>query len=291
MYDAGGNIMQLLRQTERPLLATEPALAVAYDLQAGSYNRTLLDPIWLKKRTEYAKALGDVLAPIVESAEIVDAGVGEATTLAFLLDAIRPSSVRAFDISLSRLFFARQLLDQQSKDSVQLAVGELGHFPFPDNSCDVVMTSHAVEPNRGSELAILAEMRRVARQHVVLFEPAYELASSEARARMDLHGYCRDLPGAAQQAGMKIMAHRLLGISLNPLNPTAVTICSVDKASESSAMERGAFACPWCAGPLELKRHHQWCSTCLRVYPVLDGIPLLTRQHGVLACRWLDGDL
>lgn len=43
----------------------------------------------------------------------------------------------------------------------------------------------------------IRELMRVARRAVVLVEPIYELANSEAQARMHTHGYVRGLKETA----------------------------------------------------------------------------------------------
>src|SRR5437763_14892597 len=97
---------------------------------------------------------------------------------------------------------------------------ELSSIPLPSSSVDVVTTSHALEPNGGREREIIAELVRIARRKLVLFEPCYEMASPEAKARMESLGYIR---------GLTKLADRVTSLEIvdNPLNPTACFVISV----------------------------------------------------------------
>ena len=61
--------------------------------------------------------------------------------------------------------------------------GDLLHIPLCSNSIDVVITSHAIEPNGGKETKILKELLRVCKKHLILFEPSYENNSIEGKKK------------------------------------------------------------------------------------------------------------
>src|SRR5262249_39646285 len=142
--------------------------------------------------------------------------------------------ILGYDISWSRCHVGRRHLEAHGIKT-NLFVGELEAIPLPECAVDVVFTSHAVEPNYGREAEILSELYRVAGRFLVLFEPCYELASPEARSRMEHHGYCRGLRETAERMGCKVIAHRLIDTPINPLNPTAVMV--IEKGADVS----GAF--------------------------------------------------
>ena len=78
-------------------------------------------------------------------------------------------------------------------ESLSLFVADMALLPLADSSVDVVFTSHALEPNHGREEQLLKELLRVARRHLLLFEPSWENADQAVRDRMVQHGYVRDL--------------------------------------------------------------------------------------------------
>lgn len=67
-------------------------------------------------------------------------------------------------------------------------MADLFDIPLKDASVDVVYTSHSHEPNGGLEEDAIRELMRIARRAVILVEPIYELANSEAQSRMRTHG-------------------------------------------------------------------------------------------------------
>jgi hypothetical protein len=166
------------------------------------------------------------------------------------------------DISWSRIHVGRSHFRPAT-----LFVSELEALPLADDSMDVVYTSHAIEPNWGRESVILAELYRVAGRYLVLFEPSYELASAQARARMDAHGYCRGLREMAEQLNFDVIEHRLIDCPMNPLNPTALLL--IEKRMTRQADGNPAFFCPSCRGPLVTDADCYFCPAEGLVYPTL----------------------
>lgn len=281
------NICHILRAYGDSDGNEQSSILVSYDLQAGSYVAALADSDRRRALGEYTDAVAAVLAPY-RPRSILEAGVGEATTFREVLARLPLPQIPAFgcDISWSRVHVGRRHLEAGRIDA-SLFVGELEALPLPDNSADIVYTSHAVEPNHGREAVILAELYRVAARYLVLFEPGFEFASPKARAWMESHGYCRGLGQVAERAGWKIIEHRLLGDSTNPLNPTGVLV--VEKRSgDGRSAPPAAYACPSCRGPLAAGDAAHFCAAEGLAYPTLRGIPCLARHNAILASKLLD---
>jgi ubiquinone/menaquinone biosynthesis C-methylase UbiE len=105
----------------------------------------------------------------------------------------KPLKVFGFDISWSRVKFAKKLVEEYNMKNVNLFTANLFEIPLLDNSIDIVYTSHSLEPNGGKEKQALKELFRIAKNYIVLLEPSYELASTDARERMINHGYITNL--------------------------------------------------------------------------------------------------
>ncbi len=157
------------------------------------------------------------------------------------------------------------------------------HAPYADNSIDVVYTSHTIEPNGGREIPILQELYRLAARYLVLLEPGFELATPEARSRMTRLGYARNLHGHAVALGMKVLKHKLFGLTANPLNPTAITI--IEK-SANAGVARPQLACPRYGDPLFQTGDSLFSPGNIRAYPRILGIPCLRREDGVIASQY-----
>lgn len=212
--------------------------------------------------------------------------MGEATTLSGVLSELGDKVKKSFgfDISWSRIKVANDWLIEQSQQS-ELFVGDLFHIPLADNSVDVVYSSHSLEPNGGHEELLVAECLRVARLAVVLVEPIYELAPTEAQARMSNHGYVRRLRGVAETFDCTIEDYRLLECTGNPLNPSGVL--KIRKAGYQSyageVSDRAFWQCPLSGSSLVRSSEYFMSRGTGIVYPILNGVPLLRPEHAVVA--------
>jgi hypothetical protein len=285
-YQQGENILRLIRDRFRLSTNEQAAILASYDLQAGSYVEALDDAEFCSLHQLYAQAIGNVIKPL-KPRSLLEAGVGEATTLLEVTKQLSGiEQPYGFDLVWSRVYCGARYCKEKGK-TASLFVGELEAIPFPDNSFDVVFTSHAVEPNHGREEIILGELYRVARKYLALFEPAYELAGPEARARMEFHGYCRDLPALARQRDWRVIDWRLLEVSTNAANPTSVLLIEKNPKEVSSDNTGSSvnFSCPVCREML-LQSDHWFCQACGMVYPQIKGIPCLSRMSAIMASKF-----
>lgn len=281
-YAQGGNAMEFARQTESTLGNSPIATLIAYDLQAGSYiSGARANP---EARLHWCDQLASILNPYITSqSTVLEVGCGEATTLAGVLKRLNnsPRHALGFDISWSRCAHGLSWLAENDA-LADLFVADLFEIPLADSSVDVVYTSHSLEPNGGREEAAIKELMRIARRAVVLVEPVYELAGSEAQVRMREHGYVRNLKNTAEVLGAKVTDYRLLGYCGNPLNPSGLIV--IDKApmnlSDSHDIQ---WRCPLTHSELVADVMGFYSPDTGIVYPVLGGVPLLRSSHAVVA--------
>jgi hypothetical protein len=281
LYEKGVNLIDHLEQIG---LTRSEAIAISYDLQAGSYIQYAEDN---KEYTdEYAGEIADILNGLAINAEsIMEVGVGEATTLANVRTRLtfEPDSV-GFDISLSRVLFGRKYFASNGKGSARFFVGDMFNVPFQDNSIDIVYTSHSIEPNGGREREALSELYRVTGKYLVLLEPSYELATIDGKNRMDRLGYIKGMVDVASELGMKVVDYKLTKVCDNPLNPTAALLIEKDRNAQSC--RHADYCCPQTRKPLKLSQGCYWSESSLKVYPVFLDIPHLTDKHGVVATHY-----
>jgi hypothetical protein len=284
LYAQGKNITRLLRETQGLQYNSNEIIEIAYDLQTGSYIAALENANMEKHKREYASEIAKAILSVCKPTSILEAGVGEATTLSGVLQSLSANiSSYGFDLSWSRVAYAKRWLEKNGLSKTTLCTGNLLHIPFADNSVDVVYTSHSIEPNGGKEEQILQELFRVARKFVILLEPGYELANEEAKRRMDSHGYCKNLKGIAESLGYVVLKHHLFPCVANPLNPTAITI--IEKNGDI-APPLHILACPKFKTPLEEIGQMLFSPEALVIYPVLGGIPCLRIENGVFASKY-----
>ena len=289
-YDRGENITELLRQTTDSDQNTEEIIETAYDLQTGSYIKALDSPEMFQHKQEYGAAIAAEISKLTSPQSILESGVGEGTTLSFVTKAFEqtPPHVHGFDISWSRIAACRQWLSDQNCADAWLSVASIFSTPYSDNSFDVVYTSHTIEPNGGREPEILAELYRIASRYLILLEPGYELAGEEARSRMERLGYCRGLAQHAENLGMTVVRHELFEPTINPQNPTAITVIS---KTPSAASVTPKIACPRYLTALAELPDSLYSAESFRAYPKIKGIPCLRREDGIIASRFEEFDI
>ena len=286
LYKQGKNISSLLREDKRLKYNNEMIIEISYDLQAGSYIASMEDKAMAAKKEEYVAELAKIIWSLDYPTSILEAGVGEATTLSGVLKHVGIADLDnyGFDLSWSRIAYAREWLKKQRISNVTLCTGSLFNIPFADNAIDIVYTSHSIESNGGNEEPILKELYRVARRFLVLLEPGYELSNSESRKRMELHGYCKNLKKISEGLGFKIIEHKLFPFNINPNNPTALTIVEKKRPATSNHI----LACPRYKTPLELTGEVLYSPAALTVYPIIGGIPCLRVENGIIASRYTE---
>lgn len=283
-YQNGENVTSYLRRQFGSAGNTPEIIEIAYDLQAGSY----IESIGRNRAgwQAYTREIGAILAKHLTPGDVLlDVGTGEMTTLAGVVNqCCNGLSFYACDISLSRLlkgnvFLARELPPETLR-AVFPFVADLFTLPFMDNAVDVVWTSHALEPNGGREKAALAELIRVARKKLVLFEPYFEKNSPAGQERMARLGYIKGVREAVEELGATCEEIIPIANLANPLNPTHAFIVTPPTSTGGSD---AFWACPATRLPMERIDDLFWSKFSMLAYPVLRGIPVLRPEAAILA--------
>ena len=110
-------------------------------------------------------------------------------------------------------------------NQLHLFCADIASIPLPDSSVDLVVSNHALEPNREQQDILLDELLRVAKNRLMLFEPCYQINSDKGKARMDLLGYIKDLDSSILNAGAVLVDKIAIQ---NVANPLAKPNCLLD---------------------------------------------------------------
>lgn len=285
-YDQGDNISELLRQEYGLNHNTDDIIEISYDLQSGSYIDSLKDPRVREFVSDYTDEVAKTILSLCSPSTVLEAGVGDATTMSHLCPKLGDDSLQAlgFDISWSRVACGQRWLLDSHVNNASLFVGNLFAIPVATSAIDVVYTSHSIEPNGGHEEEIIKELYRITGRYLVLLEPGYEQASEEARTRMERHGYCRNIAETCERLGYRVLKHELFPLCQNPLNPTVVTIIEKDAGDRP---EKGSLlVCPRTKTPLERIGDVYYSAESMLAYPIILGVPCLRRRNGILATKY-----
>jgi ubiquinone/menaquinone biosynthesis C-methylase UbiE len=289
-YAEGRNVTETLRLQQGTACNTSEIIEVAYDLQAGSYIEQVAHN---RERVEaYTAELAAVLDHHLGSADtLLDVGTGELTTLSLMTRQLvrPPKAILAFDISWSRVHqgvaYARQQMGP-CFERLTPFVADIGTIPLRDKSVSITTSSHALEPNGGRLPALMAELFRITRDQLVLFEPCYEINSEAGRQRMDRLGYIKDVASVVEQLGGTLLDRIPIRHVSNPLNPTACYLIRPPAGAASrpeADAPGGVFSVPGTNLPLRRMDDFYFSDATGLCFPVLKAIPILKSRAAILA--------
>ncbi len=287
IYQKEENIIQYLKDSNKSKKNTREMIMISYDFQSGSYIKAV------RKKPEfhekYTRAISKVINELgVKYNSILEAGVGDGTTLAHLIPKLKitPKKIYGFDLAWSRVRYAVEYTKKKNIKNSFLFMADLFNIPLADDSIDIVYTTHSIEPNSGKEKQALLELMRITKKYLILLEPAYEFADAKAKKRMKKHGYITNLYPTAVSLKLDVIEHRLFDVSVNPLNPTGLMI--IEKKPRNNKIVHNPLACPITKTPLELIKKSYFSKEGLLLYPIIDGVPCLLSDNAVIATHYTD---
>lgn len=116
----------------------------------------------------------------VAPASVLDAGCGEGFTTDFLTTVLPTARFEGVDVSAGAVAYARH----HHGERASYQVGSVYELPYDDDSFDLVLCSEVLEHLDRPDEAV-AELRRVARRHVLLtvpLEPYFDALNRAGRA-------------------------------------------------------------------------------------------------------------
>lgn len=281
LYSQGGNILEYFNK-DNPFRTVEEIM-ISYDFQAGTYIQGYEKNI--KDKNLYCDEIANVIKNLGEFSTILEVGVGEATTLARVYSKMSKSiQAYGFDVSWSRIKYGMEFLKDKGAGA-NLFVADLFNIPLKNNSIDVVYTSHSLEPNGGRELEALTELIRVANKYVVLLEPIYELSDESQQERMRTLGYIKDLRRNIDLLDVKVLYYGPFKYNAGRKeNPTGLII--LEKESQEVFIKE-KFRCPSTfTNIIKSDLGDYYSPETGVVYPSLQGIPLLSVEHAIVATHY-----
>lgn len=287
-FEQGGNVTEFLRKEHQCEGNSNKIIEVAYDLQTGSYIK------YLAENASFFNSYIDEMKSLLQNHLIIgdtimDVGTGEMTTFSLLFKTIDSfiSRAKVFDISWSRVYkgtkFSAEMLGTKF-NKIDAFVGSINQIPFADNSIDITISSHALEPNGANLAELLSELFRVTRRKIVLFEPCYEINSDEGKSRMERLGYIRGLENTVKALGGSMIDFCPMKTVGNPLNPTACFVIEPAKIDSNENLGNGnIYTVPGTSFELISMEDVFFAKEYGVAFPKINGLPVLRHDAAILA--------
>ena len=200
-------------------------IQLAYELQAGSYTEIALQQSEIHEKfcVEISTQINS-FCNLSEQNSLLEVGIGEGNSILGISSFLNFSGKYfGVDLSFSRLTWCEDNFFK-ANIPIRLAVADALALPFSDESMDVLLTIHAIEPNGGKEEQILNELARVTRNYLILIEPDFEKGDIQIKSRMKSLGYVENIRKYFSRLDFELILDKQIinnkdlndGISLNP---------------------------------------------------------------------------
>lgn len=248
----------------------------AYDLQTGSYIKD-----WKRKKQTYRLFSKEIINSINENfgklSSLIDCGCGELTNSNLLKKGIKNIKIYGLDFSFNRILAGVKYFNLKKKD-LNFVCATLQDIPFKDNSFEISVTMHAIEPNNGDEEKIIKELIRVSSRGVVLIEPDYKSADIKQKKRMKKYGYVQNLERVLLKNSIKFKKIPMKNY-LSSKNKSSIYIIHLNKKLNKTAI----MVDPITKKPFGIvNANYMYSKTSNLIYPVIEGIPILKKEFALL---------
>ena len=285
------NITTVLKKKLGIDFNTSEIIAVAYDLQTGSYSDSYeIRKQFYKKRSK--EIANFIRLNIKNITSVLDIGTGELTMFSLLASRLNiASDIKFFatDISLSRVICGRNrialLKDKDVFTNIKISVANSAKLPFHEKSIDLIITDHSLEPNGAQLESILIECFRVARRYCVFIEPLIALQGIAGRKRMKSLGYILDLEKTITKLGGKIQFKHIMLNNYNKLNKAIILIVSVPQFYQFFELKNKLnynYTYPGSNYIMKKKKSFFFSKESGFLFPVVDNVPVLLEESRIL---------
>lgn len=226
------------------------------------------------------------LLRVYQFKSILEIGVGELTSLEAIYCEFGPDlDCYGIDLSFNRVYHGLFEYRKRHKRIPKIAKADAIMLPFPDNSFDLVYTRHTLEQMPTVFEKALDEIFRVAKKHIVLFEPSFELGSLTQKVKMINYDYVRGIPAyLKKKVDVHLNEMYLMQNSANPLNHTACFKINVEKNHENDQLSNESinFVCPYTHAELVEKDGYLFSPKANRAFTVIEGIPNFDPEYSIV---------
>ena len=175
------------------------SIKMSYNVQSGTYIKFFKSLSKNKINKIYQPIIDTIKNDFKSTKTILDFGCGELTTSLFIFNKIKKNIINYFanDISLNRLIlgqnYAKNRLNKKEFKKLKIFCNSDANLPFKDNSIDLIITIHSLEPNNKDKELFINELFRISKKGLILMEPHYEISNDKQKKRMLKFNYIRGI--------------------------------------------------------------------------------------------------
>ncbi len=258
-------------------------IKLAYDVQSGSYIKFFKNLNKKKKANVYFPLIKAINNNFKNIKTILDFGCGELTTSLYIFKNLKHKIKKYYanDISLNRLLVGynelKKKLSKKNYNKFKIFCNSGNNLPFKDNSIDLILTVHALEPNNQYKNQILNELLRVSKFGVILMEPHYEISDIKQKKRMIKFNYIRGIEKILKLRKIKYQIIKKQ-FHLNNLNKSSIFVL---KNNSTKKKQNDNFVDPITKNNLIKKNNFLYSKKTLRAFPIINDIVLFNEDSQI----------
>jgi len=271
---SGKNIVATLMQNGA---SKSDSIELAYELQAGEYTRNFSEHNLARNKKIHSIINKYIDLPDVNNIGVF--GVGEAKNWIAYEGKIK--NLYGVELSFSRLIFAKQNIEKVSGiESFQLLKGDASENIFADNSFDIAITQHSIEPNGNEQGSIiLNNVINSAAKYVILFEPDFSTAHESMKSRMLKHDYVRNISDELEKNNsINIIEKYVMDIHENKDN---LTTCWIIEKKEKTEPVEHKMICPFSKDVLTDYPEFMYSKETGLAFPKINNFILLNKHDAI----------
>ena len=286
LYKKKINISDFL--SRKTNLKESDIINISYDLQSGTYIKA-----FNKKGDEKFEKFQNLLyMPIINKVNknfpharsILDFGAGELINTLYLIKRLKKiKNFFACDISFNRLYLGKKFIENKLNKNklkkLSIFCSSHRYLPFADNSIDIIITMHSLEPNRKGKNKLIRELYRVSQYGLILFEPHYEIASKKQKKRMDKLKYIKGLEKTIKSLNCK---YEIIPLdqNVNKLNCSSLFVLYKNNFSKKRGKNKTSYVDAQ-KSLLSKVDNFLYSKNNFKIYPILSEIPIFSETTNI----------
>ena len=277
VFSSKRNVQKFIKKKYR--LHNSDNIKISYNIQSGEYVKYFQKLSLKNKKKIYDPFIKYINEFFPEKKEILDFGCGELTSSHYFFKNIKNiKKYFANDISLNRVLigqkYIKKLISKKNIKKLKIFCSSHGQLPFLDNSIDLIITNHVLEPNNKYKIKILKELLRISRLGLCLMEPHYEISSIKQKKRMRELGYIRNIEKTFKKLNYKCVIKKKK-FHLNKNNIASIFIIKKKKILKKNSSEFVDFITK---KKLITKNNFFYSKENFRLYPCFNNIPIFSDE-------------